>query len=137
LLAVLAAHLPARVRVLELGTGTGAGTAWIVSALLPRTDVTVTTVEKDPQTATLAAQGAWPKSVDLRHGDALDLLPGLGTFDLIFADPQGGRQAVFPPGQEPARLIQAIPDRAGRQALLASQAPHSRSPVGLGHRPAS
>ncbi|MGO9077990.1 MAG: O-methyltransferase [Streptosporangiaceae bacterium] len=91
LLAVLAAHLPARARVLELGTGTGVGTAWIVSALLPRTDVTVTTVEKDPQTATLAAQGDWPKFVDLRHGDALDLLPGLGTFDLIFADAQGGK----------------------------------------------
>lgn len=91
LLAVLAAHLPTRARVLELGTGTGVGTAWIVSALLPRTDVTVTTVEKDPQTAALAAQGDWPKFVDLRHGNALDLLPGLGTFDLIFADAQGGK----------------------------------------------
>jgi predicted O-methyltransferase YrrM len=91
LLAVLAAHLPARARVLELGTGTGVGTAWIVSALLPRTEVTVTTVEKDPQTAALAAQGDWPKFVDLRQGDALHLLPGLGTFDLIFADAQGGK----------------------------------------------
>ena len=51
LLAALAAHLPAGARVLELGTGTGVGTAWIASALLPRTDVTVLTVEKDPGTA--------------------------------------------------------------------------------------
>jgi len=41
LLAVLAAHLPAGARVLELGTGAGVGTAWITWGLLPRTDVTV------------------------------------------------------------------------------------------------
>jgi predicted O-methyltransferase YrrM len=54
LLAVLAAHLPVGARVLELGSGAGVGTAWIVCGLLPRTDVTVTTIEKDPQTAALA-----------------------------------------------------------------------------------
>jgi len=57
LLAVLAAHLPGEARVLELGTGTGMGTAWIVSGLLPRTDVTVLTVENDRETAALAAGG--------------------------------------------------------------------------------
>jgi hypothetical protein len=57
LLAVLAARLPAGARVLEPGTGTGAGTAWIAAALLPRTDVTVITVEKDPGTAALAPHG--------------------------------------------------------------------------------
>jgi predicted O-methyltransferase YrrM len=91
LLAVLAAQLPAGARVLELGTGAGVGTAWIVSALLPRTDVTVTTVENDPQTAALAAQGKWPGFVDLRLGDALDALNEAGAFDLIFADAQGGK----------------------------------------------
>ena len=60
LLAVLAAHLPARAKVAELGTGVGVGTAWITSGLLPRTDVTVTTVESDRQTAALAAGGNWP-----------------------------------------------------------------------------
>ena len=57
LLAVLAACLPAGARVLELGTGTGVGTAWIASALLPRADVTVITVEKDPAAAAVAACG--------------------------------------------------------------------------------
>lgn len=61
LLAVLAAHLPVGARVLELGTGAGVGTAWIACGLLPRTDVTVTTIEKDPQTAALAARAAWPQ----------------------------------------------------------------------------
>jgi predicted O-methyltransferase YrrM len=91
LLAVLASHLRPKAHVLELGTGAGVGTAWIVSGLLPRNDVTVTTLEKDPQIAVLAAQGDWPGFVDLRTGDALDLLNKIGTFDLIFADAQGGK----------------------------------------------
>jgi demethylmenaquinone methyltransferase/2-methoxy-6-polyprenyl-1,4-benzoquinol methylase len=91
LLAVLAAHLPEGARVLELGTGSGVGTAWIVSGLLPRADVTVTSVEKDPATAALAASGDWPPFVDLRHGDALEVLGEGGTFDLIFADAPGGK----------------------------------------------
>ena len=91
LLAVLAAHLPERARVLELGTGTGVGTAWIVSGLLPRTDVTVLTVEHDPQTAALAAGGDWPSFVELRHGNALEVLVQGGAFDLIFADAPAGK----------------------------------------------
>jgi demethylmenaquinone methyltransferase/2-methoxy-6-polyprenyl-1,4-benzoquinol methylase len=91
LLAVLAAHLPAGARVLELGTGTGVGTAWIASALLPRADVSVLSVEKDPQAAALAARGDWPAFVELRCADALDVLAGAGQYDLIFADAQGGK----------------------------------------------
>jgi demethylmenaquinone methyltransferase/2-methoxy-6-polyprenyl-1,4-benzoquinol methylase len=91
LLAVLAAHLPFAARVLELGTGAGVGTAWITSGLPPRTDVTVTTIEKDPQTAALAARGGWPPFVDLRVGDALEVLGDAQAFDLIFADAQGGK----------------------------------------------
>ena len=90
LLAVLAACLP-EPGCLSLTTGTGAGTAWIASALLPRTDVPVTTVEKDPATAALAAQGDWPCFVELRCAGALDVLGEAGRFDLIFADAQGGK----------------------------------------------
>jgi predicted O-methyltransferase YrrM len=90
-LAVLAAHLPARAKVLELGTGAGAGTAWISSGLLPRTDVTVTTIENDRQTAALAARGDWPSFVSLRYGEALGLLAEGGTYDLIFADAPDGK----------------------------------------------
>ncbi|MFC5815139.1 O-methyltransferase [Nonomuraea harbinensis] len=91
LLAVLAAGLPARARVLEIGTGTGVGTAWLVSGLTPRTDVTVTTIEYDAARAGLARQGEWPGFVEFRTGDALAMLPGLRTFDLIFADSPAGK----------------------------------------------
>ncbi len=92
LLAALAAAVPEGGRVLELGTGAGVGTAWLASGLLPRTDVTVTTVERDPASAALTAGGDWPGFVAFRTGDAVELLPELGTFDLIFADAQGGKQ---------------------------------------------
>jgi predicted O-methyltransferase YrrM len=91
LLAVLAAHLPVGARVLELGTGTGVGTAWITFGLLPRTDVTVITVEKDPATAALAARGDWPDFVELRCADARTVLGRAGEFGLIFADAPGGK----------------------------------------------
>lgn len=91
LLAVLAAHLPTGAQVLELGTGTGVGTAWLSVGLLPRFDVTVITVEKDPVIAARAAAVEWPKFVDLRQGDALELMEESGQFDLIFADAPAGK----------------------------------------------
>jgi predicted O-methyltransferase YrrM len=91
LLAAIAAHLRVGARVLELGTGTGVGTAWIAAGLLPRTDVTVVTAEKDPATAALAARGDWPGFVELRRADALTVLANAGRFDLIFADAPGGK----------------------------------------------
>jgi predicted O-methyltransferase YrrM len=91
LLAVLAAAVPANGRVLELGTGTGVGTAWIAHGLHGRSDVELVTVEIDPATAALAAQHSWPPWVSLRTGDALEVLRTAGRFDLIFADAQGGK----------------------------------------------
>jgi demethylmenaquinone methyltransferase/2-methoxy-6-polyprenyl-1,4-benzoquinol methylase len=92
LLAVLAAALPPGARVLELGTGAGVGTAWIVSGLLPRTDVGVESVELDPKTSAIAAEEDWPPFVRLRVGDALEILAAAeGGYDLVFADAQGGK----------------------------------------------
>jgi predicted O-methyltransferase YrrM len=91
LLAVLAAAVPAAGRVLELGTGTGVGTAWIIHGLRERTDVEVVTVEIDATTALLAAQYPWPPWVRLVTGDAVEVARGAGRFDLIFADAQGGK----------------------------------------------
>jgi len=91
LLAALAAAVPPRGRILEMGTGVGVGTAWILHGLAGRSDVEVVTVEIDPATAAIAQRGTWPRWVSLRVGDILDALAGLGDFDLIFADAQGGK----------------------------------------------
>jgi predicted O-methyltransferase YrrM len=91
LLAVLAAAVPPGGRLLELGTGTGVGTAWITHGLRGRSDVEVRTVEINPVTAGLAAAGQWPEWVQLITGDAVDTTRRSGTFDLIFADAQGGK----------------------------------------------
>lgn len=91
MLAILAAHLRPHARALELGTGAGVGIGWIVSGLLPRTDVQVVTVERDPRLARIAAEQEWPAFVDMRIADALTELESLGTFDLIFADAPAGK----------------------------------------------
>ncbi|NRQ37430.1 SAM-dependent methyltransferase [Nonomuraea sp. NN258] len=93
LLATLAAAVPENGRVLELGTGVGVGTAWLVSGLLPRTDATVTSVESDPGRGAAAASGDWPGFVDLRVGDGIDLLAAEGGYDLVAAE--GGYDLVF------------------------------------------
>jgi demethylmenaquinone methyltransferase/2-methoxy-6-polyprenyl-1,4-benzoquinol methylase len=79
--------------VLELGTGTGVGTAWILSGLGTRHDVTVTTIERDAQLGALARQADWPSFVDPRVGDLLVLLHRLGRFDLVYARAESGKLA--------------------------------------------
>ncbi|WP_371477021.1 O-methyltransferase [Kitasatospora sp. NBC_00315] len=91
LLAVLSAAVRPGGRILELGTGMGVGLAWALHGLRGRADVTLVTVEQDPRTAELAATADWPAWVEPHTGDAVRLLPGLGTFDLVFADAEGGK----------------------------------------------
>jgi demethylmenaquinone methyltransferase/2-methoxy-6-polyprenyl-1,4-benzoquinol methylase len=93
LLAVLVGGVPEGGRVLELGTGAGVGTAWICDGLASagRSDVAVVTVEHDPSLAAAARAATWPPFVELVEGDVLDVLGGLGSFDLVFADAQGGK----------------------------------------------
>jgi demethylmenaquinone methyltransferase/2-methoxy-6-polyprenyl-1,4-benzoquinol methylase len=78
-------------RILEIGTGVGTGCAWIVHGLGSRTDVEVVSVELDDDCAAAAASVEWPDYVQLHHGDALELLGSLGTFDLIFPDAPAGK----------------------------------------------
>jgi len=90
-LATLAAAVPCGGRILEMGTGVGVGTAWLLHGLGTRGDVELVSIEVDPATAEFAARGAWPPFVSLRVGNVLDLIERLGNFDLIFADAQGGK----------------------------------------------
>lgn len=86
-LAVLAAAVPRGGRILELGTGAGVGTAWLAHGVGPRADVEVVTVDRNPVAATLP----WPPYVRFVVGDAVETTAREGTFDLIFADAQGGK----------------------------------------------
>jgi|SRR5437016_4853615 len=91
LLACLAAVVPPRGRVLELGTGVGVGLAWLVHGLGDRRDVTVVSVDVDPEVQARARDGAWPDYVRFELGDGATLLPHLGSFHLVFADAPGGK----------------------------------------------
>lgn len=84
LLHVLAAER-GRSRVAELGTGTGAGAAWMVSALEP--GATFVTVEVDAEQADAAAQlFRDDANVRVLTGDWHELLPPEAPFDLVFLD---------------------------------------------------
>ncbi|CQD22323.1 O-methyltransferase family protein [Mycobacterium europaeum] len=85
-LAVMAAHLPPAAKVLEIGTGTGVGTAWIVSGLGARTDVDVRSVEINEQLSAVAQAYDWPSYVQLENADAKTVLREFGMFDLVFSD---------------------------------------------------
>jgi predicted O-methyltransferase YrrM len=79
-----------------MGTGVGVGTAWLVHGLGARDDVRVTTIDVDATTAAIAHSGTWPAFVSLLVADVLAVLDDLGSFDLIFADSQGGKWTGLP-----------------------------------------
>jgi predicted O-methyltransferase YrrM len=92
-----------RARVGEIGTGTGVGAAWIVSALPP--SVPFVTVELDPERAACAAElFAADENVTVLHGDWHELMPGEAPFDLLFYD-GGGKQHPEADGEEVIGLL--------------------------------
>jgi predicted O-methyltransferase YrrM len=80
--------------IAELGTGVGIGAAWLASSM--PADCTLVTAELDPHLAEVAARilAACP-GVRVLAGDANDLLPPHGPFDLIFADSGIRNEAAF------------------------------------------
>jgi predicted O-methyltransferase YrrM len=71
--------------IAELGTGVGIGAAWLASSM--PADCTLVTAELQPRLAEAAARLlAACRRVRVLTGDANDLLPQHGPFDLIFAD---------------------------------------------------
>jgi predicted O-methyltransferase YrrM len=102
LLHVLAAQR-GRARVGEIGTGTGVGAAWIVSALPPT--IPFVTVELDGQRAAAAAVlfGA-DENVRVLHGDWHELMPREAPFDLLFYD-EGDKQRLGRDGEDAVGLL--------------------------------
>jgi predicted O-methyltransferase YrrM len=102
LLHVLAAQR-GRARVGEIGTGTGVGAAWIVSALPPA--VPFVTVEFDAARAAAAAElFAADENVTVLRGDWHDLMPREAPFDLLFYD-GGGKQHPEVDGEDVVGLL--------------------------------
>jgi predicted O-methyltransferase YrrM len=93
MLAVLAASRP-QGRLAEIGTGTGVGAAWVVSAMAP--EASFVTVELDDDRAA-AAQRLFADEPNVRvlHGDWHELMPPEAPFDLLFFD--GGGYKRRPP----------------------------------------
>jgi predicted O-methyltransferase YrrM len=90
LLAVLAASKPGG-RLLELGTGTGHGTAWLLSGMDP--GATLDTVDTDPDVVAVAQRhlGA-DRRVTFHVVDGAEFLQkSTSTFDLIYADAWPGK----------------------------------------------
>lgn len=72
-------------RIGEIGTGVGVGAAWMAGAM--PADCTLVTVEIDARRAAAAAQLlASDRRVRVLKGDARELLPPCGPFDMLFAD---------------------------------------------------
>ena len=92
LLALLAASKPAG-RLLELGTGTGFGTAWLLSGM--DRSARLTSVEQDAALAAVAHRHLDDDPrLDLRIMDGesfLEEAASAGKFDLIFADTWPGK----------------------------------------------
>lgn len=80
-------------RVGEIGTGAGVGTAWLASALRP--GVPLVTCDPDGRLVASARElFAGDPDVHVLHGDWRDVLPSEAPFDLLFAD--GGRSKDDP-----------------------------------------
>ncbi len=90
-LQVLATSKP-RGFFLEIGTGTGAGTAWILSGM--SADSTLITVDTDPEAQAIAVQFLGKDDrlelVTVDASEYLASLPGQ-SFDLVFADAMPGK----------------------------------------------
>ncbi len=69
----------------EIGTGTGVGAAWIVSALPPQT-VFFTAERDEARAAAVTVLFADDPNVHVLMGDWRELLPPEAPFDLVFFD---------------------------------------------------
>jgi predicted O-methyltransferase YrrM len=127
LLRTLAASKPAGT-LLELGTGTGVGTAWLLDGMGP--DARLTSVDNDPRVSAVARRHlAGDGRVSFRTGDAAAIigrLPAAG-FDLVYADAWAGKYTHL---DEALRLLKPgglyfVDDMAPRATWPADQRAHA------------
>jgi predicted O-methyltransferase YrrM len=91
LLRMLAASKPGG-RLLELGTGTGLATAWLLDGMDPRATLITVDIDAGPQAVARDILGADPR-LEIVTADAANFLcsQAAASFDLIFADAMAGK----------------------------------------------
>jgi caffeoyl-CoA O-methyltransferase len=81
-------HLRPGARILDIGTAVGYSALWLAQALPDGGQIV--SIEIDPQRAARAkeyiARAGCSDRIEVMVGDAFDLIPGLGVFDLVFQD---------------------------------------------------
>jgi predicted O-methyltransferase YrrM len=108
-LRLLAATLAAK-SVVEIGTGTGVASLWLLRGMRPDGVLTTVDVEPEHQRAareTFAVAGVPANRVRLISGRALDVLPRLqdGGYDIVFADADKKEYAGYL--EQAVRLLRA------------------------------
>lgn len=82
-------------RILEVGTAIGYSTIWFGR----HSEAQITTMERDPERAAEARvnlqRAGLGERVELLEGDALEMIEGLGMYDLIFLDAAKGQYPRF------------------------------------------
>jgi predicted O-methyltransferase YrrM len=129
LLAVLSGAVAQGGRILEIGTGVGVGTAWMVAGLNGRRDVNLVSLEIDSVLSDAARSLALPDHVEILTADALEALPALGMFTFIFADAAAVKyqnidlvlQALRPGGLLLIDDLTATPDASEQQGAEKSE----------------
>ena len=82
--------------ILEIGTAIGYST--INMAIAAPLGYKITTIEKNPELAQIAAENTADLNVEIEWGDAVDILPRLtGPFDFIFLDAAKAQYSEFLP----------------------------------------
>lgn len=81
-------HCPPGARILDIGTAIGYSALWLADALPP--GGRIVSIEIDPERAARAqdyiTRAGYADRIQVMVGDAFELIPQLGTFDLIFQD---------------------------------------------------
>lgn len=129
LLRTLAASKPGG-RLLELGTGTGAGTAWLLDGMDCFSELVSVDPDERVQAVARAALGTDPR-LTLVRGDAAEFLPRQPpeSFDLIFADAIPGKFERLP---DALRLV-----KPGGFYVIDDLLPQANWPEGHGARVAA
>lgn len=90
-LAMLAAAVPDHGRIVELGTGTGVGLAWLLAGSDNGDRIDVVSVDTDSDLLDETAAADWPPNVRFLHGDGELHVQDLAPVHLLFADAAGGK----------------------------------------------